>query len=131
MTRKECFVVEESPYQPGKYIIYPKHENFYLKSTSGSYNVIYARLFNLSYAQYLRMCRDLFEAEIIGKNTLYPVAYFSKRLAATTICKLLNARANYVLWEREYGAEYEMKKKVVEEFDRRVKELKEKHGITE
>lgn len=98
--KKECFKAEESPYQPGKWIIVPIHENFFLESTEGSFNVICARLFGLSYAQYLRMCRDLFQAEIIGKGTMYPVAYFKRDENLSRLIKTLNSMANTVLWER-------------------------------
>jgi hypothetical protein len=103
MAKKICFYVDVTPYHPGKYVIRPKHENFYLESSNGSFNIICARLMNLSYAQYLRMCRDMLGAEIMGKNNYYPVAYFSDKKMAEQLCKLLNARANMVLWEREHG----------------------------
>lgn len=102
MTQIKCFEIEESPYNPGKWMICPVHENFHLTSTSGSYNLICARLMNLSYAQYLRFCRDICGAEIIGKNTKYPVAYFSRGERLQALCRLLNSRANLVLWCREH-----------------------------
>lgn len=122
---KACFCVDESPVQVGKYMIVPKHENFFLGETSGSYNVICARLFELSYAQYLRMCRDVLGAEIIGRNSYYPVAYFSDKIMADRLCKLLNARANYVLWMREHKDDFEEKEKYVKAFEKRHKELME------
>lgn len=102
MTKVKCFIREESAAQPGKWIIRPVYENFYLNSTEGSFNVICARLFNLSYADYLRMCRDCFGAEIIGKNCLYPVAYFKRSNELDMLIENLNARANLVLWERAH-----------------------------
>ena len=98
----ECFKAEESPYHPGKFTIKPIHENFHLTYTEGSFNVICARLFGLSYAQYLRMCRDLFQAEIIGKGNLYPVAYFKEDENLSRLVKTLNSMANLVLWERAH-----------------------------
>ena len=74
---KSYFICEETPYHPGKYIVRPVHCNLPLTYTEGSYNLLAARLMNLGYADYLRMCRDVYGAEIIGKNELYPVAYFS------------------------------------------------------
>lgn len=102
MTRIKCFVAEESAAQPGMYVIRPIYENFYLNYTKGSYNIICARLLNLSYPQYLRMCRDCFEAEIIGKGSNYPVAYFKRGEKIKALIDLLNTRANSVLWEREH-----------------------------
>lgn len=100
MVKKECFGYDESPYNPGKYVIEIKHENLPLKGTRGSYNILCARLMNLSYPQYLRMCRDQFGAEIVGKGHLYPVAYFKKDKLLFQFVKLLNARANLALLDR-------------------------------
>ena len=102
MIKVKCFMREESPYYPGKYIIKPIHENFHLDYTEGSFNVICARLFNLDYPDYLRMCRDCFGAEIIGKGSLYPVAYFKFSKQLVDLVDSLNARANMILWEREH-----------------------------
>ena len=102
MTKVKCFIKDESASHPGKWIVRPVFENFHLDSTSGSFNVICARLFNLDYPQYLRMCRDCFGAEIIGKNSMYPVAYFKRSKELDALIDNLNARANLVLWEREH-----------------------------
>lgn len=102
MTKVKCFIRDESASHPGKWIVRPVFENFHLDSTSGSFNVICARLFNLDYPQYLRMCRDCFGAEIIGKNSIYPVAYFKRSKELDALIDILNARANLVLWEREH-----------------------------
>ena len=102
MKKVKCFEYDESVSQPGKYIIRPIHDNFYLKYTEGSYNVICARVMGLSYAQYLRMCRDCFGAELVGKGSLYPVAYFKKTTELLALVEHLNARANLILWEREH-----------------------------
>ena len=56
----------------------------------------------LTYPQYLRMCRDCFGAEIIGKDSMYPVAYFKRSKELDALIDNLNARANMVLWEREH-----------------------------
>lgn len=102
MKKVKCFIKDESTSHPGKYIIRPIHENFHLNSTEGSFNIICARLMGLSYAQYLRMCRDCFDAEIIGKGSMYPVAYFKRSKKMDDLIDNLNARANMVLWEREH-----------------------------
>ena len=102
MTKVKCFIRDESASHPGKWIVRPVLDNFHLDSTSGSFNVICARLFNLDYPQYLRMCRDCFGAEIIGKNSMYPVAYFKRSKELDALIDNLNARANFVLWEREH-----------------------------
>lgn len=97
-----CFRIEESPYNPGKLFIMPIHENFFLKYAEGSYHIICARLMNLSFAQYLRFCRDCCGAEIVGKGHKYPIAYFSNGERVQALCRLLNSRANLVLWCREH-----------------------------
>jgi hypothetical protein len=100
----ECFRLEESPYHPGKWKIVPVHENFHIDGlpNGGSCNIICARLMNLTYAQYLRFCRDVLGAEIIGKNTTYPIAYFQRGGVLQQFLRLLNNRANLVLWERAH-----------------------------
>lgn len=102
MTKIKCFEIEESASYPNKFLIKPIHNNFHLDYTTGSYNIICARLVSLSYADYLRMCRDCFGAEIIGKNSIYPVAYFQNDKRVKSLVDFLNARANFVLWEREH-----------------------------
>ena len=102
MIKTKCFTREESAAHPGKWMIRPIYENFHLDSTEGSFNLICARLMSLTYPQYLRMCRDCFGAEIIGKNSMYPVAYFKRSKELDALIELLNARANLVLWEREH-----------------------------
>lgn len=95
---KVYFTYEETPYHPGKYMVRPVHCNLPLTYTEGSYNILAARLMNLGYADYLRMCRDLYGAEIIGKNCMYPVAYFNGETdSLKDLVKILNKRAEYAL----------------------------------
>jgi hypothetical protein len=102
MKKIKVFYRDESASYPGKFLIKADLDAFYLKYTEGSYNVIQARLMGLTYAQYLRMCRDCFGAEIIGKGSKYPVAYFKLSQELQALIENLNARANLVLWEREH-----------------------------
>ena len=102
MKKIKVFYRDESAMYPGKYMIRADLEKFYLGSAEGSYNIIQARLMGLTYAQYLRMCRDCFGAEIIGKDSKYPVAYFKPSKELDALIDNLNARANLVLWEREH-----------------------------
>ena len=95
---KIYFICEETPYHPGKYMVRLVHENLPLTYTKGSYNLLAARLMNLSYANYLRMCRDLYGAEIVGKNCMYPIAYFNGETdKMKELVKMLNKRAESVL----------------------------------
>lgn len=101
----ECFKAEESPYYPGRWTIVPIHEKFHLDGLpkdGGSYSVICARLMNLSYAQYLRFCRDVLKAEVYGKNSLYPVPYFKNNGILRQFVRLLNNRASVILWARNH-----------------------------
>lgn len=102
MTKVKIFYRDESVSYPGKWMIRADLEKFHLDFTEGNYNIIQARLFSLSYPQFLRMCRDCFGAEIIGKNSMYPVAYFKRSKELDALIDNLNARANLVLWEREH-----------------------------
>ena len=102
MKRIKVFYHEECATRPGKYIIRADLDKFFLNSTTGSFHVVQARLMGLTYAQYLRMCRDIFGAEIVGKGQLYPVAYFTISKGLHELIEQLNARANFVLWEREH-----------------------------
>lgn len=100
--KKKIFEAEESPLYPGKYTITCNHDEFKLLHTEGSFNIICARLLNLSFAQYLRFCRDICGALIVGKNSIYPVPYFKPGEMLNQLVKLLNNRANLVLWEAEH-----------------------------
>ena len=102
MIKVKVFYRDESATQPGKYMIRADLEKFYLHSTKGSYNIIGARLMGLTYAEYLRMCRDVYGAEIIGKGSTYPYPVFKLSKGLEDLIKQLNARANLVLWEREH-----------------------------
>ena len=103
MKKIEYFTLEESPYRPGKYTIRLNFDNFPSQlSTRGSFNILPARLLNLSYAQYLRFCRDIVGGEIVGKKTVYPIAYFDKTMTTNAFVRLLNSRMNLVIWEREH-----------------------------
>lgn len=94
------FIAEESPYT-NKYIIRPNFPNLPLTSTNGSYNILMARIMNLSYAAYLRMCRDLYGAEIIGKGHKYCVAYFNEYSDVKPLLEELNKRTKILMRERE------------------------------
>jgi hypothetical protein len=102
MKKVNVFYRDESPYHPGKYLIRAHLDEFHLDSTTGSFHVIGARLMGLTYAQYLRMCRDEFGAEIVGKGSYYPYPIFSFSQKLIDLVDNLNARANFVLWEREH-----------------------------
>lgn len=126
MTKVEYFTLEESAMRPGKYTLTINFDKLPDMRTNGSYNLLFARLMNLSYAQYLRFCRDIVGAELVGKKSLYPIACFSKTVTTNVFVRLLNSRMNLVMWEREHPdwrehQEY-LAQKAKEKFDR--KEIK-------
>ena len=103
MTKKEYFYLEESPYHPGKYTLRINFDVFPSPMTAdGSFNILPARLLGLSFAQYLRFCRDIVGGEVIGKKQMYPTPYFSKTVTTNAFVRLLNSRMNLVIWEREH-----------------------------
>ena len=102
MKKIKAFYRDESASYPDKYMIRADLDKFHLYSTEGSYNVIGARLMGLTYAQYLRMCRDIYGAEIIGKGSNYPYPIFKLSKGLEDLIEQLNSRANLVLWEREH-----------------------------
>ena len=114
MTKVKVFYRDESASYPDKYMIRVDLEKFHLDSTEGSYNVIGARLMGLTYANYLRMCRDIYGAEIIGKGTVYPYPIFKFSKELEDLIEQLNTRANLVLWEREHP-DFEEHAQVVKE----------------
>ena len=99
MKKVKVFYRDEAATQPGKYMIRANLDNFHLLSTNGSFNVIGARLMGLTYAQYLRMCRDIYGGQIVclrkssnAKRFLYLVGI------ATLLSFMLDVLATYVGW---------------------------------
>ena len=97
----------------GKYLLRPNFKLLPLERTTGSFAVLPARLLGLSFADYLRMCRDILGAEIIGKGSKYPVVYFPKNATTRQFIKLLNGRAGVALFEREHRSA-DLKQKIEE-----------------
>ena len=102
MNEKKYFSLRETPYRPGWYVLEINFSELPQMNTTGSYSILPARLMNISYPQYIRMCRDVLGAEVIGKNKAYPIVYFKKNLNTSAFIRLLNGRMYCVLWEREH-----------------------------
>ena len=96
---KQYFHYEDTPYKPGYYIVKINHDTMPITGTLGSCNVLMARIFNLSYAEFLRMCRDKFNATIIGKGTIYGMPYFKPENLddLKELVRLLNQRTDAIL----------------------------------
>lgn len=114
---KDYFVFEET-LERDKFLIKPRFDLLPLKHTTGSFTVLPARLLGLNFADYLRMCRDIMGAEVIGKGTKYPVVYFPKNKTTRQFIKLLNGRAAVALFEREHRKKELIKK--IEDLKREV-----------
>lgn len=80
-----------------KYLIRMDFEKLPLHYTEGNFTLIAARLLNISYANYLRLARDSFNGQILGRNHSYPNVQFDKESDAAALCKLLNERATECL----------------------------------
>ena len=91
------FKYDESPLNPGKYLIRPIVEKLPISRVEGSLHILQARLMGLKYSDYLRMCRDIYGAEIIGRKTFLPVPYFSSVERMNELIKILNKRVEIVL----------------------------------
>ena len=100
---KKYFCLEESSNQPGKFLIKIDFDQLSSMITTGSYNLLPARLLCISYAEYLRFCRDKLGAEIIGKKTMYPIAYFSDKKKVVVLIQNLNTRMAIIEKEKEYS----------------------------
>ena len=104
---KNFFFLDDSPLYKSKYVIrFDVDKEYFPNGTKGSYNVFMARLLNLSYAEFLRYCRDQLHAEIIGKGNRYVIPYFDNTPEVQLLVKLLNVRMNYIINEREYPFDY-------------------------
>lgn len=101
------FYFESTPTVKDKYVIKVKRAELpFISNNRGSYNVFIARVLNLSYASYLRYCRDRLGADLIGKNKRYVVPYFDRNETTEMFLKLLNDRMKYIL--NEYNHPYEI-----------------------
>lgn len=104
---KKYFYLDDTPICKGKYTIRMNHEFFpFHRGIVGSYNVLIARLLNLSYADYLRYARDRLGADLIGKGEKYVMAYFDNTETVKQFVKLLNQRMEYIMSERNDPFEY-------------------------
>lgn len=105
---EKYFYLDESPVYKEKYLIRLNIDKLpFPHGTSGSYNVLFARVLNLSYAEALRYCRDRLGAELIGKNRRYVAPFFDKTPEVQMFVRLLNTRMNYIMNEQRFP--YELK----------------------
>ena len=97
------FFLDEAPMYKEKYILRMNHDKFLFPcGTKGSYGVFPARLLGLTYPDYLRFLRDVLGADVIGKNSKYPVAFFDKNETTRQFVKLLNAKMETIYYNRKH-----------------------------
>lgn len=68
-----------------------------------NYGVLAARLFGLSYPDYMRMLRDVYGATLSGKNGGWITASFSDAAQCQKVIKELNRR--WALWYKGFKEE--------------------------
>ena len=90
------FYLEESPLSPGKYTIRLDFSLLPIYTTS-SYNVLMARVMGLSWAEFLRYCRDEVGADVWGRGCLYPVPYFANTPEVRKLVITLNTRLSEII----------------------------------
>lgn len=97
----EIFFCEES--KNNKYLVKVRLDkvDFFTPLIRGSWSVFCARVMGLHFADYLRYCRDNFGAEIIGKGSKYPVAFFPLKENANKLVDILNDRWKIISKEIE------------------------------
>ena len=91
---KKYFYLDESMMCKGKYAIHMNHDLFpFPTGIGGSYNVLVARVLNLSYPDYLKYCASI-GAKLRGSEG-YAYPSWKERAAADKLCKKLNEE-----WEK-------------------------------
>lgn len=97
----EYIYVGQSP--DTKYQLYNRFDliPYYNLRSGGSYHVCFARLLEVSYPNYLRLCRDEFGASLMGKDFLYICPKWDEPSGAEPLAKMLNERLNLALRLKE------------------------------
>ena len=98
----KVFYYDESPVNPPYGVLRVDVEKIPHGKMSGSWNILPARLLGINYADYLRFCRDVLNAQIVGKNTKYPIPYFRQSNETQQFIRLLNKRVELLFWERDH-----------------------------
>ena len=85
----------------GTYVIFYEGQEFLGGDCGGTYHTIAARILGFSYPNYLRFCRDNFNAEIRGKIG-YPTPFWKNKKSCEDLLKLLNK--NYKVFLEYYNS---------------------------
>lgn len=92
------FKASKEPFKNTQYLVLGQ-DCFYnmVGPIQGSYNVMMARCFGLTYANFLRMVRDNYKARINGKNQKYPSLSFTSYEDALAFEKVINKQMTDVV----------------------------------
>lgn len=98
---KDYFKIEKH-YNDEQYIIGINHEKLPLDNTSGSYGLLFCRILGISYPDWVRLCRDVFDAEIMGKGCKYISIRFNKiTKELEQLVELLNTQTELLLQKKK------------------------------
>lgn len=93
------FTITETSFAPNMWRVDFLGHDLIGNILSGTYNAIAARLFGLTYPEYLRYVRENYNATIIGKKG-YPFAAFKNAGDCNRLVKELNDRWAFIMAER-------------------------------
>ena len=65
---------------------------------TGTWNLLYSRIFNLNYVDFLRMVRDVYGAKLQGRDKGYIIFYFEEKQSCNRFIKDLDKR--FELWKK-------------------------------
>lgn len=86
----QYFMPEENPHN-GYYVKLVNYQEIPgFRHEGGGLILIQSGILNMRYDDFLRMCRDVYHGELIGKNFVYPNVSFKNEKDALALCKLLN-----------------------------------------
>lgn len=97
---KTYFYLDDIPRYPGSKVIRVKHESWPPMKTDGSYTILPCRMIGLSYADYLRYCRDVLSAKVVSHGGVYCIVLFEETKEVKEFVADLNRRADYVIHHR-------------------------------
>lgn len=102
--KKKIFYFRERDGEPNRFTLaidYDLREEFFIGGLKeGSYGILFARVLNMDFPTWLRFCRDVGGAELIGKDALYVYPVFKKTSEAIQILDMLNTQMNLIVWEK-------------------------------
>lgn len=98
----KCFEIDTSPDGKKFFVKISEHcMDLYLHypSITTTWYILFARIFNLDYSDFLRMVRDIYGAKLIGKEKGYVYFYFEDKAFCQKFIKELERKFN--LWKKQ------------------------------